>query len=91
MIMREIEPFLLGVLDCSLCGGQTGDGHTEGGAGHIVQTHAVAELHAGGVAAVLAADAQMDVGAGGAAQLAGHIHQLAEADVEQDIRQRRDA
>ena len=58
MIMREIEP-LLGVLDGSLCGGQTGDGHAAGGAGHIVQTHAVAELHAGGVAAVLAADAQM--------------------------------
>ena len=30
---------------------------------------------------MLAADAQMDVGAGGAAQLAGHIHQLAHTDL----------
>ena len=39
---------LLLVLNGSLCGGQTGDGHTEGGAGHIVQAHLVAELHAAG-------------------------------------------
>ena len=63
----------------SLSGGQTGDGHTEGGAGHIVQAHLVAELHGSGVAAVLAADAHMDVGAGLMAQLDGHGHQLAHA------------
>ena len=37
------------------------------------------ELHAGGVAAVLAADAQVHVGTGGLAQLHGHLHQLAHA------------
>ena len=69
----------LHLLDSSLSGGQTGDGHTEGRAGHIVQTGAVAELHGGGIAAVLAADTQMQVGVHAAAQLAGHIHQLADA------------
>ena len=64
------------IADGSLGGGEAGDGHTEGRAGHIVQTHLVAELHGGGIAAVLAADAQMQLGAGGAAHLAGHIHQL---------------
>ena len=49
----------LHLLDGSLRGGQTGDGHTEGGAGHVVQAHLVAELHAAGIAAVLAADAQV--------------------------------
>jgi len=39
----------------------------------------VEELHGGGVAAYLAADAQVDVGAGLAAQLGGHVHQLANA------------
>ena len=52
----------LHLLDGSLRSGQTGDGHTEGRAGHIVQTGAVAELHGGGIAAVLAADTQMQVG-----------------------------
>ena len=69
----------LHLLDRSLSGGQTGDGHTEGRAGHIVQTGAVAELHGGGIAAVLAADTQMQVGVHAAAQFAGHIHQLADA------------
>ena len=69
----------LHLLDGGLSGGQTGDGHTEGRAGHIVQTGAVAELHGGGIAAVLAADTQMQVGVHAAAQLAGHIHQLADA------------
>ena len=72
---------LLRVLDRSLCGGQAGDGHAEGGAGHVVQAHLVAELHGGGVAAVLAADAQVQVGTGLAAHLGGHLHQLAHADL----------
>ena len=48
----------LHLLDSSLSGGQTGDGHTEGRAGHIVQADPVAELHRGGVAAMLAARQQ---------------------------------
>ena len=39
----------------------------------------MAELDGGGIAAVLAADAQLDVGAGLAAQLGSHLHQLAHA------------
>ena len=52
---RELLPTFNG----SLSGGQTSDGHTEGRAGHIVQAHLVAELHGAGIAAVLAADAQV--------------------------------
>ena len=67
------------LFDGSLRGGQTGDGHTEGGAGNIVQAHTVAELHRGGIAAVLTADAQMQVGVSGTAQLGSHLDQTAHA------------
>ena len=68
---RALGVSLLRVLDGGLCGGQTGDGDTEGRAGHVVETHLVAEGHAGGIAAVLAADAQVQLGIGAAAQLGG--------------------
>ena len=55
-------------------------GTRKGRAGNIVQAYTVAELHAGGVAAVLAADAQAQVGTGLAAQLhAHHLDELANA------------
>ena len=37
----------------------------------------MAELHTGGVTAVLAADTQVDVGTGCPSHLRGHLHQLA--------------
>ena len=43
----------------------------------------MAEIHRGGIAALLAADPQLDVGAGLAAQLTGHLHQAAHADLVQ--------
>ena len=76
---QALPYLLLLVLNGSLRGGEAGDGDTERGAGHIVQTHAVAELHAGGVAAVLAADAEVQVRARRAAELAGHVHELTDA------------
>ena len=39
----------------------------------------MAELHGGGVAALLAADAQLDVGTGLAAEIRSHLHQAANA------------
>ena len=71
--LNFIQPYagtrqlLAGVLDGSLSGGQTGDGHTEGRAADVVQADVVAELDRRGVAAVLAADAQAQVGTGSAA------------------------
>ena len=60
--------FFLGpVLQGGLGRGQTGDGHPVGRAAHVVQAHAVAEVHAVRVAAVLTADAALEGGAGGAA------------------------
>ena len=41
----------------------------------------MAELHGGRIAAVLTADAQLDVGTGGAAFFSGHLHQSAYADL----------
>ena len=67
-----------GILDGGLCVRRPG-GRWARGREQDVQTYLVAELHAGGVAAVFAADAQAQVGAGGAAQLCGHFHQLAHA------------
>ena len=66
-------------LNGSLSSSQTCDRHTEGAAGNIVQAYIVAELNGGRIAAVLAADAEMDVRTGLAAQLSSHLNQLAYA------------
>src|SRR5699024_3939160 len=69
------------IFERSLRGGQTGDGHTEGRAADVVQADVVAELDRRGVAAVLAADAQTQVGTGGAAVGGSHLDQAADADL----------
>ena len=56
----------LHILDSGLCSSQTCDGNAEGAAGDVVKTGLVAELNGAGVAAVLAADTQLKVLAGGA-------------------------
>ena len=68
-----------GIFYSGLSGGQPGNRHPEGGAGDVGEANVVAEVHRGGVSALLAADAQLDVRAGLAAQLAGHLHQTAHA------------
>ena len=74
---------LPGELDRGLGGSQPGDGHPVGGTGHIVQPSLLEELDGRGVAAVFAAYAHMDVGAGLMAQADGVFHQAAGAlDVE---------
>ena len=67
------------VFDSSLSGGESCDGNTERAAGNVAQTDVVAELHGGGVAALLAADAQLDVRAGLTSQLRGHLDEAADA------------
>src|SRR5512133_3176523 len=66
-----------GLAEGGLAGGQAGRGHPERRAGHVVQAQLVAEPHRVGVAAVLAADPQVQVRAGLAALLAGDPHQPA--------------
>ena len=63
VLFQALTQSLAGVLDSSLSSSQTCDRHTEGRAADIVQTDVVAELHARGVAAVLAAYAQTQIGA----------------------------
>ena len=69
------------MFDSGLGGSQTGDRHAVGGAGHVVQANLVAELHGAGIAAVLAADAQTQIGTGLAAVVGSHLDQLANADL----------
>ena len=45
-----------------LCGGQLGDGDSAGGAAHVAEADLVAGHDRGRVAAVLAADAALEVG-----------------------------
>jgi O-acetylserine/cysteine efflux transporter len=54
---------------------QPRDRHPEGRAGHVVEPDLVEEVDRGGVAAVLAADAQVQVGPRGPATLDGRAHQ----------------
>src|SRR5574337_583882 len=62
-----------------LCCGQSGDWHSERRAGHVVHADRVAERHRGGLAPVLAADAELDTGTGLASALTPQSHQLAHA------------
>ena len=72
---------LSGIFDSSLSGSQTCDRHTERRAADVVQANIVAELDAGGIAAVLAADTQAQVGTGLTAIVSSHLDQLADTDL----------
>src|SRR5580704_5113978 len=61
-----------------LGGSQAGDRHAERRAGDVVETDLVAERDRGGVAAVLAANAELDVGPHLAAALDRDAHQFAD-------------
>src|SRR5690606_35361307 len=59
--------------------GELGDRDAEGRAAHVVQADAVAEHDAGWIAAVLAADADLEIGASPPAAFDAELHQLADA------------
>ena len=80
---QERVKLLARVLDCGLSGGEAGDGNTVGRAADVVQANVVAELNTAGIAAVLTADAQTQVGVGLAAVMGSHLNQLANADLVQ--------
>src|SRR5260221_14229793 len=68
-----------------LGGGEAGDGDGVGGARDVVEPDLLAELDRGGIAAMLAADAELEVLARPPAALAGDAHELADAlDIERD-------
>ena len=83
VLFQALTQLLAGVLDRSLSSGQTCDRHTEGRAADIVQTNLVAELDAGRISTVLAADAQTQVGTGLTAIMCSHLDQLADTDLVQ--------
>src|SRR5205814_10548733 len=62
-----------------MSGGQPRQGHPERRARHVVEADLVAEVDRGRVAAVLAADPELERLPGGAAPLAGPADQLADA------------
>ena len=76
MPLRELH-----LLDRGLCCCKASDRNAERAAGHVVQTDLVAELDGAGVAAVLAADAEVDLRTGLTAELCSHSNQLAYADL----------
>src|SRR5947207_15474599 len=67
---------LLHTLQCSLCCRQSSHRHTVRAATDIVQAYLVAEVDRRGVAAVLAADAYLQVGTHLAALLRRHLDKL---------------
>ena len=69
------------VLNRCLRGGKSGYRYAEGRTRHIVQAHPETELNRGRVAAMLAADAELESRTGRAPQLRRHFHQLADADL----------
>src|SRR5688572_26819767 len=61
-----------------LCRCELGDGDAVGRAGDVIQSDLGAEVDGGRVAAMLAADAELELGAGLAAALGGDLHQFAD-------------
>src|SRR5881396_2545612 len=59
--------------------GETGDRHTERRAGHIVHAHVVTELHRRRLAAVLPADADLELGPRSPAEPDRQLDELADA------------
>ena len=57
-----------------LSGGKAGYRHTIRRAGYIVKTYAMAEIDTGRIAAMFAADAQMDIRTGRTAKLGSHFY-----------------
>src|SRR5688500_3962785 len=72
------------LLQSRLAGGQPGDRNSIGGARHVVEAHRVTQLHRLGLAAVLAADADLERRARGPAVGDGHANQLADSGVVED-------
>ena len=65
------------LLESGLSGGKAGNGHAQGRAGDVVEANLVEEGDRVGVATVLTADAEANVGADLAAKLDSKLHQLA--------------
>ena len=81
VLFQALTRLLAGVLNRSLSSSQACDRHTERRAADVVQANIVAELDAGGIAAVLAADTQAQVGTGLTAIVSSHLDQLADTDL----------
>src|SRR6266513_5576041 len=74
---RAVDHALL--LERRLGRGETGDGHAERRAGHVVHAHTVTELYRRRLAAMLPADADLELGPRAPAQLDGQLDELADA------------
>src|SRR5437899_13108130 len=80
LLFRGVSRFPLRLaFDHGLRRGQAGDGDAEGRAGDVVQAGAVAELDAGGVAAVFAADAAFETFLRFPALGDRHFHELSDS------------
>src|ERR1019366_361755 len=68
-----------GLAECGLRRGQPRDRHAVGRAGDVIQSDLVAERDGGGIAAMLAANADLETRAGLASARNADLHQLADA------------
>src|SRR2546426_9044112 len=65
--------------------GEAGDGHAERRAGHVVHAHAVTEFHRRGLATMLPADADLELGPRSPAELDRQLDELANALLIEDL------
>ncbi len=79
LILLIFSDLFAAVLQRRMRGRQAGDRDTEGRAGNVVVADHVAPLDRIGVAAMFTADAHFQLGAGLAAIVDRHLHQLAHA------------
>src|SRR5438034_1441148 len=77
--LSAVSAVLFALTDGRLRRSQTGDRDAVGGAADVVETHSLAERDRGRVAAVLAADAELDVRLHRPATLGGDADQVADA------------
>src|SRR5580658_6038198 len=78
-LSRTHDLRFIAAADRRLRRGQPGDGYAIGRAGDVIHSEAVTELDRIGFATMLAADADFQIGPGGAAQLHRHLNQFADA------------
>src|SRR5467141_3824153 len=67
------------LLKCGLSRGEPSDRHAERRAGHVIQAHAMTELHRRRLTAVLPANADLEVGPRAPAQPHRQLDELADA------------
>src|SRR3954471_20073367 len=65
---------------------ESSDGYPEWGAGDVIHPQPIAEAYGGGISAVFAADAELEIGPGAPTEIAGHADELSDSGLIQDLK-----